>query len=79
MIWVTGLRNLRPTRIESSLAAVLLLMSLAEALFSEEQPAPTALRLFAAVVAPVAVAFSRTWPERAAGAVVCVLVLSSLQ
>src|SRR5688572_20152740 len=76
---MTGRRALRPTRIESLLAAVLLLLALAEACFSDEQPAPTAIRLLAAVVPPLAVAFSRTWPELAAGAVIGVEVLSSVQ
>jgi signal transduction histidine kinase len=61
------------------LAAVLLLLAIAEALFSDEQPAPTVIRLLAAVVPPVAVAWSRAWPELAAGAVIGVLVLSSVQ
>lgn len=72
-------RALRPTRIESLLAAVLLFLAVAEALFSDEQPEPTAIRLLAAVVPPVAVAWSRVWPELAAGAVIGVLVLSSVQ
>jgi signal transduction histidine kinase len=76
---VTGWRALRPTRIESVLAAVLLLLALAEALYSDEQPAPTALRLLAAIVPPVAVAFSRTSPACAATAVLVVEVISSLQ
>ena len=36
---------LRPTRIESVLAAVLLLLALAEAFLSDEQPVPTVIRL----------------------------------
>jgi signal transduction histidine kinase len=76
---VPNLRALRPTRIESILAAVLLCLALAEALFSDEQPAPTAVRLLAAVIPPIAVAFSRTWPEGAAGAVVGAFALDSLQ
>lgn len=76
---MTGPRALRPTWIESVLAAVLLLLSLTEALFSDEQPAPTVIRLLAAVVPPVAVAFSRSNPERAAAATILVFVLASLQ
>jgi signal transduction histidine kinase len=76
---VTDVRALRPTKIESILATVLLCLALLEALFSDEQPAPTAVRLLAAVVPPVAVAFSRTWPEGAAGALLCVFALDSLQ
>ncbi len=76
---MSNLRDLQPTRIESVLAAVLLCLALVEALFSDEQPAPTTIRLLAAVVPPVAVAFSRTWPEGAAGVVLCVFVLVSLQ
>ena len=75
---MTG-RALRPTRIESVLAAVLLLLALAEAFLSDEQPVPTVIRLLAAVVPPVAVAWSRTWPELAAGAVIGVEILSSVQ
>jgi signal transduction histidine kinase len=70
---------LRPTRIESVLAAVLLLLALAEAFLSDEQPVPTVIRLLAAVVPPLAVAWSRTWPELAAGAVFGVEILSSVQ
>ena len=76
---VRGLRALRPTLIESCLAAVLLTLSLVEALFSDEQPAPTIGRLLAAVIPPVAVAFSRVWPEAAAAALVAVLAAGSLQ
>ena len=57
---------------------VLLCAALTEALFSDEQPAPTLIRLLAAVVPPAAVAFSRTWPEGAAAAVVGVFILESL-
>ncbi len=60
------------------LAAVFLCVALIEAVFSEEQPAPTLVRLLAAVVPAIAVAFSRTWPEGAAGAVVGVFLLESL-
>ncbi len=58
---------------------VLLLLAVAEALFSDEQPAPTAIRLLAAVVPPLAVAWSRAWPELAAGVVIGVEVLASVQ
>ena len=75
---MTG-RALRPTRIESVLAAVLLLLALAEAFLSDEQPVPTVIRLLAAVVPPLAVAWSRTWPELAAGATLGVEILSSVQ
>ena len=75
---MTGLDIPRPTRVEGALAAVLLCLSLTEALFSDEQPAPTALRLLAAIVAPVAVAISRSWPEGAAGTAICIQVLDSL-
>ncbi|GAA4398960.1 sensor histidine kinase [Fodinibacter luteus] len=68
----------RPTRAESVLAVVLLCVALAEAVFSDEQPAPTLVRVTAAVVPPVAVAFSRTWPEGAAAAVVAVFLLDSM-
>jgi signal transduction histidine kinase len=61
------------------LAAVLLLLALVEALFSDEQPTPTPLRLVAAIVPPAAVAFSRSRPEQAASAMVLVLLLASLQ
>ncbi len=60
------------------LAAVFLCVALIEAVFSEEQPAPTLVRLLAAVVPAIAVAFSRTWPEGAAAAVVGVFLLESL-
>ncbi|MGA8044766.1 MAG: histidine kinase [Dermatophilaceae bacterium] len=73
-----GWRAARPTRAESVLAVVLLCVSLAEALFSDEQPAPTLMRLLAAVVPPMAVGVSRTWPEGAAGAVVAVFLLESV-
>jgi signal transduction histidine kinase len=76
---MTGRRALQPTRIESLLAAILLLLAVVEALFSDEQPAPTAFRIVAAVVPPLAVAYSRTWPELSAGAVIGVLVLGSVQ
>ena len=76
---VRALRALRPTLIESCLAAVLLTLSLIEALFSDEQPAPTIGRLLAAAIPPVAVAFSRVWPEGAAVALVGVLVVTALQ
>jgi signal transduction histidine kinase len=79
VVEVPGLRGLRPTRLETILAAVLLCLSVVEALFSDEQPAPTPMRLLVAVVLPVAVAFSRAWPEGAAAAVVGVFVLGSLQ
>ena len=58
---------------------VLLCIAVTEALFSDEQPAPTSIRLLAAVVPPTAVAFSRIRPELSAGAVVGVFVLGSLQ
>jgi signal transduction histidine kinase len=58
---------------------VLLLLSLTEALFSDEQPSAIPIRLLAAVVPPLAVAWSRAWPELAAGAVIGVLVLGSVQ
>jgi len=76
---VRDLRGLRPTLIESCLAAVLLALSLVEAFLSDEQPAPTVVRLLAAVVPPVAVAFSRVWPEGAATALVSVFAVASLQ
>lgn len=75
MIWP---RAIRPTRVESVLAVLLLVYSLAEATFSDEQPPLTAVLLLAAVVPPVAVAFSRRHPEYAASAMVAVLVLSSV-
>ena len=56
-----------------------MLLALAEAFLSDEQPVPTVIRLLAAVVPPVAVAWSRTWPELAAGAVIGVEILSSVQ
>lgn len=74
-----SLRDVRPTLGESVLAALLLCMALAEAVFSDEQPAPTLVRLLAATIPPIAVAFSRTWPEAAAGAVVAVFLLGSLE
>lgn len=58
---------------------MLLALSMTEALFSDEQPPVTAIRLLAAVVVPAAVAFTRVCPERSALAVVGVLVLSSLE
>jgi signal transduction histidine kinase len=79
VVEVPALRGLRPTRLETVLAAVLLCLSVAEAVFSDELPAPTAMRLLVAVVMPLAVAFSRAWPEGAAAAMVCVFVLDSLQ
>ena len=79
VIGVTGWRALRPTRAESVLAVVLLCAALTEAVFSDEQPAPTLVRLLAAVVPTIAVAFSRTWPEGAASAVVGVFILQSLE
>ena len=79
VIGVTGWRALRPTRAESVLAVVLLCAALTEAVFSDEQPAPTPVRLLAAMVPPIAVAFSRTWPEGAASAVVAVFLLQSLE
>ena len=73
------LRAVRPTRIESVLAAVLLCLAVLEALFSSEQPDPTFVRLVAAVVLPAAVAFSRSWPEGAAAAAVGVFLISSIE
>lgn len=61
------------------LAVVLLCVALTEAVFSDEQPAPTLVRLLAATMPPIAVAFSRTRPEAAAGAVVAVFLLGSLE
>ncbi|KRF24809.1 sensor histidine kinase [Phycicoccus sp. Soil803] len=72
-------RDFRPTRGEAVLAAVLLCVALTEALFSDEQPAPTLVRLLAAGVPPIAVAFSRIWPEVAAGAVVAVFLVGSFE
>jgi len=79
VIGVNRWRARRPTRAESVLAVVLLCLALTEALFSDEQPTPTPVRLLAAVVPPLAVAFSRTWPEGAAAAVVGVFLLDSLE
>lgn len=76
---MNGLRELRPTRGEAVLAVVLLCLALTEAVFSDEQPAPTPVRLLAATLPPIAVAFSRTQPEAAAGAVVAVFLLGSLE
>ena len=78
VVGVNGWRALRPTRAASVLAGVLLCAALIEAVFSDEQPAPTLVRLIAAVVPPIAVAFSRSWPEVAAAAVVAVFLLESL-
>ena len=58
---------------------VLLCVALTEAVFSDEQPAPTFVRLLAAGVPPIAVAFSRIWPEAAGGAVVAVFLVGSLE
>jgi signal transduction histidine kinase len=75
---VTGLHALRFTRFEAVLAVLLLIQSVTEALYSSEQPAPTAVLLLAAVVPPLAVAFSHGRPEHAAAAVVGVMLLASL-
>ncbi|MFW5472446.1 sensor histidine kinase [Knoellia sp. CPCC 206450] len=61
------------------LSVLLLGVALGEALFSDEQPSPTFVRLLAAAVPPVAVAFSRTRPSFAACAVVGVFLVESLQ
>ncbi len=76
---MAALQAFRPTRIESCLAAVLLLLALVEALFSDEQPSATVFRVLAAAIPAAAVALSRSRPEVAATAVVCTLVLASLE
>ena len=76
---MAALRALRPTRIESYLAAVLLLLALVEALFSDEQPTATVFRVLTAAIPASAVAFARSRPELAATAVVCTLLLASLE
>jgi signal transduction histidine kinase len=60
------------------LAAVLLLLSVLELLFSDEQPPVDAVRFLMAVVPPVMVAFSRSAPHPAAIAVVAVHLLAAL-
>jgi signal transduction histidine kinase len=76
---VTRWRPLRPTRVESALGAVLLCLSIVEMLFSDEQPPPDAIRVISAVVPPLLVAFSRNHPRTAAGILVVVFALASVQ
>ena len=68
---------LRPTRVESALAAVLLCFSLLEVLASDEQLSPTPLRVALAIVPPLLVAWSRRWPAQVAVVLVADLLLAS--
>lgn len=68
---------LRPTRVESTLAVVLLCFSLLEVLASDEQPSPTPLRVALAIVPPVLVAWSRRWPAQVAVVLVADFLLAS--
>ena len=73
------LSGVRPTRIESGLAAFLLCLSVVEMFFSDDQPAPDPIRLIMAVLPPVLVAFSRSSPRLAAAGMTCVLLLESVR
>jgi signal transduction histidine kinase len=76
---VAGWKSLRPTWIESVVGALLLCLSLLEMFFSDEQPAPDLVRVVAAVVPPVLVAFSRSAPVVAVGGMIGVLLLQSIE
>jgi signal transduction histidine kinase len=76
---VTAWPGFRPTPVESGLGAVLLCLSVAEMLFSDEQPTPNVVSVIAAVVPPVLVAFSRTAPEAVMGVAIVVSVVDSLE
>ena len=76
---MAGWRGVRPTRVESGLAAFLLTLSVVEMLFSDEQPSPNLTRVIMAVVPPVLVAFSRSSPPLAATCMAGVLLLESVE
>lgn len=76
---MAGWSGVRPTRVESGLAAFLLCLSVLEMLFSDEQPTPDAIRVISAVVPPVLVAFSRSSPRLAAAGMAGVFLLGSVR
>ncbi len=76
---MAGWSGVRPTRVESGLAALLLTLSVVEMLFSDDQPPPDVTRVIMAVVPPALVAFSRSSPPLAATGVAGVMLLESVQ